>query len=278
MVRTSRTISIAIGFAIAVLTLSTAFSIAVLTLEPFGTAVSDLFSRTTGIPTVYAARDETQKQLAAAENNRLHLIVKLAESEAREQECANSKNELKTELRDYLTLNDERSLQLAMAARTARLIHLGINLGLSRHLQSAPLKAVPTLGTSVVMALTVTELGHMCVQHDQVNKLMLSIDAEHESLEKPLVCKLGPEALGNFVHDRIFRESRQFNWREECLEAESQGTTSLGCDRFPAEGPIDPDAWINAAGAVEFLVPVDPDDWIRQDPNRDILPPVDPDL
>ena len=277
MVRASLTMGIAIGFTIAVLTLSTVFVIAVLTLEPVGTAVSHLFSRTTGMPTVYTARDAAQKQLSATEDERLRLLVKLAESEERGQDCANSKNQLKTELRDYLAMNEERALQLAAAARTARLIHMGINLGLSRHLQSAPLKAVPTLGTGVVMALTVTELGQMCVQHDQVNKLLLSIDADHESLERPLVCKLGPEALANLVHDRIFRESKRFNWQEECLAAESQGSTSLGCDRFPAEGPIDPDAWINAARTIEFLAPVDPDEWIRQDPNRYDLLPVDPD-
>jgi len=277
MLKAHRTITIAIGFAIAVLTVSTALSIALLTLEPVGTTVSGLFSRTTGIPTIYAARDETREQLATSESERLVLSFRLAESEARNVECANSKNDLKAELRDHLTLNDKRSLQLAMATRTARQIHMGINLGLSRHLQSAPLKAVPTLGTGVVMALTVTELGQMCVQHDQVNNLLLTIDADHESFERPIVCKLGPEALANLVHDRIFRESKRFNWHEECLEAESQGTTSLGCHRFPAEGPIDPDAWINAARTIEFLAPVDPDEGIRQDPNRYDLLPVDPD-
>lgn len=276
MSRSNQPITIAIGFAIAILTISSALSIALLTLEPFGAAVSGLFSRMTGIPTIYADRDAKRELFAASKAERLLLSFRLAEAQAKQQECTNLKADLKTQVRDHLTLNEQRALQLAIATRTARQIHMGIRLGLSRHLQSAPLKAVPAIGTGVVMALTVAELSQMCAQHDQVNELLLSIDADHERFERPTVCTLGPEALSDLVHHRIFRESKRFNWQEECLQAEIQATASLDCDRFPAQGPIDPDSWIDATRTIEFLAPVDPDDSIRRGPKRHDLLPVDP--
>lgn len=252
--------------------LSLGSAVAVLTVEGIGLRVSEVVSRMTGLPTVYGAREATRQRLDVVQQEQQSLRAELEQRATALRDCEHDRAALPALLAEH----SEQQRRLAQAARVTRLLHSSINLGLSRHLQSTTLKAVPAFGTGVVTAMTVAEMGLLCYQHGQVAELRRALAPDAEAPNKPLVCRLGIEALATVVNERILRRDEPINWRDECQALEMQGVPMLDCDRFPTQGPVDPDAWIGQATNVESVHPVDPDAWIRQNVEREVLRPVDP--
>ena len=247
-------------------------AVAVLTFEGIGANLSELVSRTTGIPTVYDSRDATRKRVDVVHDELQEMGVELAKLRTALRDCEVDRAALPALLAEH----EEQQRRLALATRVTRLLHSSINLGLTSHLQSSGLKALPTFGTGVVLAMTIAEMSLLCYQFDQVAELKRALTPDDARYDRPWVCRTGTDTLARAVYERVFRQDGDINWREECEVLQTQGVPLLDCNRFPTQGPVDPDATIGWAESVQPQHPVDPDAWIRENVDREILFPVDP--
>ena len=247
-------------------------AVAVLTIEGIGANLSELVSRTTGIPTVYGSRDATRKRLDVVHDEMQETAVELQQFRTVLRDCEIDRAALPALLAEH----EEQQRRLALATRVTRLLHSSINLGLTSHLQSSSLKALPTFGTGVVLAMTIAEMSLLCYQFDQVAELKRALTPDDSRYDRPWVCRPGTDTLAKAVYERIFRQDEDINWREECEVLQSQGVPLLDCNQFPTQGPVDPDATIGWAESLQPQHPVDPDTWIRENMARESLFPVDP--